>query len=582
MSLIKNIEKEIKNTIESSGYSLENFVLQPSSRPDLGQYQINDSMVLAKKYGKNPRDIANDIVKELEKDKRFKNINIAGPGFINISLTDEYLTELLNMINTDITSVIDKKEPKKIILDYGGANVAKALHVGHLRSANIGEALKRLAILLGYEVLGDAHLGDYGRPLGFVVLEIKKRYPDLPYFDPNYTGDYSEIELPITNEELEKIYPEASRKAKEDENYLEEGRDVTAKIQNHIPGYYDLWKKVVDISKADIKNVYDALNVHFELWQGESDAAEYFNELEEFFEKSGVLIESSGAKIIEVKEETDKAPMPPLLFVKSNGTLSYETTDLATILERKKNYNPDEIWYLTDARQELHFMQVFRAAKKAKLVNDDIKLVWFGFGTMNGKDGKPFKTRDGGVMSLKGLINLIYDETIKRINPETVSADEKEKVAKTVAIAALKYADFLPYRGTDYIFEVEKFADLEGKTGPYLLYSTIRMKSLLNKAKNIKQEKATTITTATEREIILNLLGLPRVLDKALEAKSLNDIAEYLYKLTSQYNKFYSENKIITEENEYIRESWLILTTVVYNINMLLLNTLGISVPEKM
>lgn len=582
MSLIKNIEKEIKNTIESSGYSLENFVLQPSSRTDLGQYQINDSMVLAKKYGKNPRDIATDIVKELEKDKRFTNINIAGPGFINISLTDEYLTELLNMINTDITSVIDKKEPKKIILDYGGANVAKALHVGHLRSANIGEALKRLAILLGYEVLGDAHLGDYGRPLGFVVLEIKKRYPDLPYFDPNYTGDYSEIELPITNEELEKIYPEASRKAKEDENYLEEGRDVTAKIQNHIPGYYDLWKKVVDISKADIKNVYDALNVHFELWQGESDAAEYFNELEEFFEKSGVLIESSGAKIIEVKEETDKAPMPPLLFVKSNGTLSYETTDLATILERKKNYNPDEIWYLTDARQELHFIQVFRAAKKAKLVNDDIKLVWFGFGTMNGKDGKPFKTRDGGVMSLKGLINLIYDETIKRINPETVSADEKEKVAKTVAIAALKYADFLPYRGTDYIFEVEKFADLEGKTGPYLLYSTIRMKSLLNKAKNIKQEKATTITTATEREIILNLLGLPRVLDKALEAKSLNDIAEYLYKLTSQYNKFYSENKIITEENEYIRESWLILTTVVYNINMLLLNTLGISVPEKM
>lgn len=582
MSLIKTIEKEIKNIIESSGYSLENFVLQPSSRPDLGQYQINDSMVLAKKYGKNPRDIATDIVKELEKDKRFTNINIAGPGFINISLTDEYLTELLNMINTDITSVIDKKEPKKIILDYGGANVAKALHVGHLRSANIGEALKRLATLLGYEVLGDAHLGDYGRPLGFVVLEIKKRYPDLPYFDPNYTGDYSEIELPITNEELEKIYPEASRKAKEDENYLEEGRDVTAKIQNHVPGYYDLWKKVVDISKADIKNVYDDLNVHFELWQGESDAAEYFNELEEFFEKSGVLIESSGAKIIEVKEDTDKAPMPPLLFVKSNGTLSYETTDLATILERKKNYNPDEIWYLTDARQELHFIQVFRAAKKAKLVNDDIKLVWFGFGTMNGKDGKPFKTRDGGVMSLKGLINLIYDETIKRINPETVSAAEKEKVAKTVAIAALKYADFLPYRGTDYIFEVEKFADLEGKTGPYLLYSTIRMKSLLNKAKDIKQEKATTITTATEREIILNLLSLPRVLDKALEAKSLNDIAEYLYKLTSQYNKFYSENKIITEENEYIRESWLILTTVVYNINMLLLNTLGISVPEKM
>lgn len=582
MSIIKELEKDIKNIIEKAGYSIEKFTLQPSSRPDLGDYQINDAMSLAKTYHKNPHEIAENIKNELEKDSRFTNLNIAGPGFINISLTDEYLTELLNMINTDITSIIDKKEPKKIILDYGGANVAKALHVGHLRSANIGEALKRLATILGYEVLGDAHLGDYGRPLGFVVLEIKKRYPDLPYFDPNYTGDYSEIELPITNEELEKIYPEASRKAKEDETYLEEGRDVTAKIQNHIPGYYDLWKKVVDISKADIKNVYDALNVHFELWQGESDAAEYFNELEEFFEKSGVLIESSGAKIIEVKEDDDKAPMPPLLFVKSNGTLSYETTDLATILERKKNYKPDEIWYLTDARQELHFIQVFRAAKKAKLVNDDIKLVWFGFGTMNGKDGKPFKTRDGGVMSLKGLIQLVKEETLKRINKETVNEDEKEKVAETIAIAALKYADFLPYRGTDYIFEVEKFADLEGKTGPYLLYSTIRMKSLLNKAKDIKQEKARTIKTKIEREIILNLLNLPRILDKSLEAKSLNDIAEYLYKLTSQYNKFYSENKIITEENEYIRESWLILTTVVYNINMLLLDTLGIPVPEKM
>ena len=460
--------------------------------------------------------------------------------------------------------------------------MAKALHVGHLRSANIGEALKRLARELGYEVLGDAHLGDYGRPLGFVVLEIKKMYPDLPYFDENYDGNYDEISLPITNEDLEKIYPLASQKAKEDESYLEEGRDVTTKIQNHEKGYYDLWKKVVEISKADIKQVYDMLNTEFDLWLGESDAAAYMDELEEIFESKGLLEDSQGAKIVNVEEPEDKAPMPPLLFIKSNGTLSYETTDLATILQRKKEYNPDEIWYVVDNRQGLHFEQTFRATRKAEIVGEEVNLEHVGFGTMNGKDGKPFKTRDGGVMSLKGLIDLVKEETLKRINPETVSEDEKEEVATLVAIAALKYADFLPYRETDYIFEVEKFSDLEGKTGPYLLYSTIRMKSLLNKAKDLKMEKIKVLKGETENNIALSLLQLPEVLDKSLETKSLNDIAEYIYTLTALYNKFYSENKVLTEENQELQESWLVLTKIVYNVNLLLLNILGIKVPEKM
>lgn len=582
MSIITNLEKEIKEVIKNAGYEIENFSLQPSSRVDLGDYQINDAMSLAKKHHKNPHQIAEDIKVELEKNPKFTNINVAGPGFINISLKEEYLVEILNMINNDINTIIDKREPKNIILDYGGANVAKALHVGHLRSANIGEAIKRLATLLGYSVIGDAHLGDYGRPLGFVVLEIKKRYPDLPYFDESYTGNYSEVELPITNEDLEKIYPEASQKAKDDEAYLEEGRDVTAKIQGHVRGYYDLWKKVVDISKADIKKVYDELNVHFELWLGESDAAEYFDELKEIFEKENLLEDSDGAKIVDVKEDTDKAPMPPLLFLKSNGTISYATTDLATILQRQKQYHPDEIWYCTDARQELHFTQVFRSARKAHLVDEDQKLDWFGFGTMNGSDGKPFKTRDGGVMSLKGLIDLVNEETLKRINKDTVSEEDKEKVARTVAVATLKYADFIPYRGTDYVFEVEKFADLEGKTGPYLLYSTIRMKSLLAKAKELTQDTSKVVATKTEKDIVLTILNLPNILNKALDSKSLNDIAEYIYKLTSLYNKFYSENKIITEENEEKRESWLVLTNIVYNINMMLLDVLGIPVPEKM
>lgn len=582
MSIIKNITKELENIVKQAGYEVENLVLQQSGRKDLGQYQLNDAMPLAKKYGKNPRMIAEDIVKILEQDKRFTNVNIAGPGFINITLTDEYLVELLNKISVNIEENIDKEEPKKIVVDYGGANVSKALHVGHLRPANIGEAMKRLAKILGHNVLGDAHLGDYGRPLGLVVLEIKKRYPELKFFDENYNGSYEELELPITNADLEEIYPYASAKAKEDEEYLEEARDVTSKIQSKTPGYYDVWKKVVEISKADIKKVYDRLNVHFELWQGESDAVEYFDELNKIFEDAGILEDSEGAKIVEVKDDNDNAPMPPLLFIKSNGTISYQTTDLATILERKKNYDPDEIWYLTDGRQALHFEQVFRAARKANLVDSHVVLEHIPLGTMNGKDGKPFKTRDGGVMSLKKLMELINEETLKRIDPESVTEEEKNQIAETVAIAALKYADFLPYRGTDYIFELEKFADLEGKTGSYILYSTIRMKSLLAKAKDLKQEKMNLINGDTEREIALTILSMPTVLTKAKEAKSLNDIAEFLYKLTSLYNKFYSENKVLVEENQQLQESWLVLTKLVYDINNLLLDVLGIKVPEKM
>lgn len=582
MSIIKELNEDISKLVKEAGYEAENLVLQPSGRRDLGEFQLNDAMTLAKTYKKSPRIIAEDIIKVLEQDNRFTNLNIAGPGFINITLTDQYLGELLTKIYENKNLNIDKRPRKKIILDYGGANVAKALHVGHLRSANIGEALKRLATLLGYEVIGDAHLGDYGRPLGLVVLEIKKRYPELPYFDEAYTGDFSEVEPPITNSDLEEIYPYASNKSKEDENYLEEAREITFKIQNHERGYYDLWKKVVEISKKDIKQVYDMLNVNFELWLGESDAAEYLDELTKIYEESNVLIESEGAQIIEVKEDSDTSPMPPLLFKRSNGTVSYETTDLATILQRQKEIKPDEIWYCVDARQGLHFDQVFRAARKVKLIEDKVVLEHIGFGTMNGKDGKPFKTRDGGVMSLKGLIALVEEETRKKINPDTVEEDMREEVAKTVAIAALKYADLLPFRGTDYIFEPEKFADLEGKTGPYLLYSTIRMKSLLTKGENFEIGKITKFKSETEKDIALTILRLPTILNKALDSRSLNDITEYIYKLTSLYNKFYAENKILTEEDKELQKSWLTLTKIVYDINMTLLDVLAIKVPEKM
>ena len=581
MSILKELKKDIKECIKKAGYEVDSLAMETSNRKDLGEYQLNDAMQLARKYKENPRVIAEKIVNELEQDKRFTNLNIAGPGFINITLSNEYALDILNKMNEDLFNNIDKREKKKVIIDYGGANVAKALHVGHLRSANIGEALKRLARTLGYEVLGDAHLGDYGRPLGFVVLEISKEYPDLPYFNPEYTGDYSELTLPITNEDLERLYPLASKKAKEDEKYLEEGRIITAKIQNHERGYYDLWKKIVDISKEDIKKVYDILNTEFDLWLGESDAAEYFDELNSIFETKKLLKDSEGAKIVDVSNETDNYPMPPLLFVKSNGTLSYETTDLATILQRKKEYNPDEIWYVVDGRQALRFEQIFRATRMSQLVDESVVLEHVNFGTMNGKDGKPFKTRDGGVMTLKNLINLVKEETLKRITNESIKEEEKEKVALDVAIASLKYVDLLPYRVTDYVFELEKFADLDGKTGSYLLYSTIRMKSLLSKAQEISYNSATSISGETEKNIVLSLLELTTIMNNSLDSKSLNEIADYLYVITSQYNKFYSENRVLTEEDKAKQESWLVLTKVVYNVNSMLLDILGIKVPEK-
>jgi len=582
MSIIKNLTKDIEKIIKDAGYEIENLKLAASGRRDLGEFQINDAMNLSKKYHKNPREIAEDIVKELEKDKRFTNINIAGPGFINISLDNKLLSEEITKLGNNPELNIDKLDPRKVIIDYGGANVAKRLHIGHMRTANIGEALKRLANKLGYKTIGDAHLGDYGRPLGFVVLEIKTRFPELPYWDENYKGDYSEVELNITNEELLEIYPVASAKAKRDPKFLAEGRDITAKIQSGVRGYYDCYKKVVEISMADIKKVYGYLNVSFEWWKGEADSAKYFDELYEILDKKGLTKESDGALIVEVKTDEDKAPMPPVIIKKSNDTVSYETTDLATILQREKDYQPDEIWYVVDERQSLHFEQVFRCTYKAGLVPETTKLIHIPNGTMNGSDGKPFKTRDGGVMGLEELIDLVYEKTYKKINVDTVPEELREKVARTVAIGTLKYSDLLPFVCTNYIFDLDKFSELEGKTAPYLLYSTTRMKSLLQKAGDFKFNTIHNIYSETEKDIVLSILELPRVLNNSLENKSLNEICEYLYTLTSKYNKFYAENKVLVEEDNAKKESWLMLTKLVYDINLMLFDILAIEVPEKM
>lgn len=577
---IKIQENIIKDVMESCGYPVSEVTLTESGKPELGDYQYNGIMPLAKTYHQSPIEIANVVVEKLRDISNFESVNVAGPGFINIRFANAVLVDYMNELNHNLVNTISGNYNKTFVLDYGGPNVAKALHVGHFRPANIGEALKRLARSQGAHVIADVHLGDWGRPLGLVILEIKKRFPNLNYFKEEFTGVYED--LPISNADLIEIYPFASAKAKEDEEYLEEARQITLDLQSHKPGIYDLWKKIVTISIQDTKEIYNTLNVSFDLWYGESDAEKYMDSMLKCFEEKGLLRMSEGALIVDVKEENDDLEMPPVILRTSTGTVTYAATDLATIYQRVKDFNPDEIWYVVDQRQSLHFKQVFRAARMAGIVDEHVKLEFLWFGTMNGQDGKPFKTRDGGVMSLRGLIDTVKEETTKRLNP-SIEEDKKDSISESIAIAALKYADLLPNRTTDYVFDPVKFSDLNGKTGPYLLYSTIRMKSLLQKAseQSVTYDIMNNIDNET-RNIVIKLLGLASILEKAFQNKSLSDITEYIYVLTSLYNNFYATNKVLLENDKSKQESWLVLTNIVYQANQYLLNVLGIAIPEKM
>ena len=579
MSILKEVKQKIRKIFVEQGYDLEAIHLVRSSRVDLGDYQINDCMSLAKRYGKNPREIAEEIKIKLEKDDYFCNVNVAGPGFINITFTEKFYLYLLNSMSKDVFSNIDRQEKKKIIIDFGGANAAKALHVGHMRSANIGEALRRLAILLGHDVTSDVHLGDMGRQAGMIISELMRKDSTLPWFDQNFQGEYPDVDL--SNEDLKVLYPTASNAAKESEERMDEVRSITAKIDQGDVVLSDLWKKIVDISSKSIQKTYHRLHCHFDLWEGEMDACQYKEQVLSIFQND--LYESEGALVIDVSKEDDQKEYAPLIVIKSDGATIYATRDLGTLYSRINRFSPDEIWYVTDERQSLYFEQVFRASYKTGLVPSTTQLGHFGFGTINGKDGRPFKTRDGGVMELDTLLDLVKNEIDQRIR-EDIVGEERESIAEDLTIATIKYADLLPFRGTDYIFDVQKFSELEGKTGPYLLYSTIRMRSLLKKAEEqgIDYSEISVLKNTTDSKIALELLALPMVLDQSYQNKSLNDLCEYIYRLTSTYNKFYAENHILTEENNTLQEAWLMLTKLVLDVNQLLLDTLAIKVPEKM
>ena len=574
MSFIKDTENYLVNIIKECGYEVDNVSLESSSRRDLGEFQINVAMSLAKKYGKNPRDIANEIVSKL--DDRFYNVNLAGPGFINVSISENYLIDKMNVAGSDFLSLLDEQEEKTIIIDYGGANAAKALHVGHMRAANIGESLKRLSNLVGNNTIGDVHLGDLGRQSGMVIYEIKKRKPDLCYFDENYKGEYPKLE--ITSEELAEYYPCASNDAKENPDRMEEVRKITALVDEGVEPYLGMWKDIVEVSSDDIKKTYDYLNCNFELWEGALSSLEYIPATLDVL--NHVMYESQGAKVIDVKKEDDKVEIPPLIVVKNDGASIYATRDLATIYSRVKNYNPDEIWYVVDSRQSMYFEQVFRASHKSGLVHEDVILNHYGFGTMNGKDGKPFKTRDGGVLQLYDLINQVKDELDKKMT-SFEDVEEKKKIIDILACATIKYADLLPFRTTDYIFDVEKFCSFEGKTGPYVLYTMVRIKSILDKC-NLDKINISKIYGETERNIYIKLLELSKIINKAYSEKTLSYICEYLYDICSLFNKFYSECNIINESNIEKKNTNLSLLKLIYNVSERLLEVLAIDIPERM
>ena len=569
-----NLVLKINEIIKELGYD-ETPEVSVSNRPDISDYQYNGAFKLAKIMHKSPMVIADEIVSKLKDNDMFKEVSNVN-GFINITLSDKSLIDYLNEIvnNFDInTFKINTDET--IFLDYGGANVAKALHAGHLRSPNIGEALKRLCEAVGYKTISDVHYGDWGRPMGLIICEIKHRYPNLDFFNPNL--DSYPKESPVTLEDLYTIYPLASAKSKEDEEYLNEARDLTVKLQKKEKGIYDLYKAFTKLSILDIEDIYKKLNCTFDLYEGERDADDYIQDVLTVTKPFTTI--SNGATIIDVKEETDKKEIPPVMLLKSDGGVLYDTTELATLYSRIKRFKASKYFYLTDVRQELHFVEAFRAAYKTGIVPKDISLEWFGFGTLNGPDGKPFKTRDGGIMSLRELISIVKTETRKVIK-DNIKEEDKDDLAEVLAIAAIKYADLLPNRTSDYVFDPIKFSDINGKTGPYILYSTVRMKSLLSKS-NLKYNKYYKINTKEERDILINIIKLRSVIEKSFNMRSLNEICEYIYKLTSSFNAFYSNHEVLTEQDELVKESYLTLINEVYIINKYLLNILAITLPDK-
>lgn len=586
--LLELMSEQFEKAFSDCGYDKKYAKVTVSNRPDLCEYQCNGAMAAAKEYKKAPFIIAEEITAKLAGNDMFEMVEMVKPGFINIVISQSFLAAYAEeMINTEKLGFAHSENPKTIVIDYGGANVAKPLHVGHLRPAIIGESIKRIRRFVGDTVIGDVHLGDWGLQMGLIIEQLHSEQPELPYFDESYTGDFPS-EPPFTIDDLEKIYPAASARAKEDAAFKERAHTATLKLQEGYAPYRALWKHILNVSVIDLKKNYEKLNVSFDLWKGESDAEVYIPDMIHNFIESGLAHESQGALIIDVEEENDTKTIPPCIIKKSDGASLYATSDLATIIQRTQDYHPDEIIYITDNRQEMHFTQIFRVARKAGLC-PDTKLIFLGNGTMNGKDGRPFKTREGGVMRLEELIASICAAVYDKImDNRTVSEDEAKKVSEIVGLAALKYGDLSNQASKDYMFDIERFASFEGNTGPYILYTIVRIKSILEKYEaagndlNGKDEHINTVQTDAEKALIMEAVRFNSMIEAAYSELAPHRVCAYVYDLSNEFNKFYHETSIMGETDKKRQAGFISLLKLIKRILETSIDLLGLSAPERM
>lgn len=586
------IAAKLAPCFEACGYDSSYARVTLSNRPDLCEYQCNGAMAAAKAYKKKPIDIANEVVGRLSDSPMFSEVSAVMPGFINLRLNSVFLAEYLNGMDAEEKLGVEEcGNSQTIVVDYGGANVAKPLHVGHLRSAIIGESVKRIGSFLGYKMVGDVHLGDWGLQMGLIIEELRDRKPELPYFDDNFKGQYPE-EPPFTIGELEEIYPAASKKSKEDENFKNRAQDATFKLQSGYAPFRAVWKHIMTVSLADLKKNYGNLGVTFDLWKGESDAQPYIPGLIEDLQQKGLAYESQGALVVDIAEDTDSKELPPCIIRKSDGAALYATSDLGTILEREKELAPSKYIYITDKRQELHFIQVFRVAKKAGYVKNDTEMVHLMFGTMNGKDGKPFKTREGGIMRLEDLIREINEAVYARImENRTVSSDEAKKTAEIIGLAALKYGDLSNQASKDYIFDMDRFISFEGNTGPYILYTIVRIKSILSRyqemtGKGLEEERngegILPALSETEKALMLQLTKYNEVIETSFEEIAPHKICQFIYELSDVFNKFYNSVMILKEEDTRRQDSYIKLISLTKKVLEVCIHLLGFEAPERM
>lgn len=592
--ILELMEQELRAAFTACGYEEKFARVVLSNRPDLCEYQCNGAMAAAKAYRTKPIDIANAVVEKLTAPKElpvFEEAVAVMPGFINLKLSETFLADYMaGMVAADKLGLEEPEKKEIIIVDYGGANVAKPLHVGHLRSAIIGESIKRMGRFMGYEMIGDVHLGDWGLQMGLIIEELRDRKPELVYFDETYTGEYP-TEAPFTISELEEIYPAASAKSKADEAFKERAHQATLKLQKGYKPFRAIWDHILAVSVADLKKNYSSLNVDFDLWKGESDAEPYIDDMVQMLTERGLAYESQGALVVDVAEESDTKEIPPCLIRKSDGASLYATSDLATIVEREQDFCPDRYIYVVDKRQAMHFEQVFRVARKSGIVKPDTKMIFLGFGTMNGKDGKPFKTREGGVMRLEKLIADIDEAVFARImENRTVSEEEARETAKVVGLAALKYGDLSNQASKDYVFDIDRFISFEGNTGPYILYTIVRIKSILGKYKDnggcvsslAAEKKILPAKGVSEKALMLQLAKYNEVLENSFAETAPHKICQYIYETANAFNSFYHDTKILSEEDETQKNSYIGLITLTKRVLETCIGLLGIEAPERM